>query len=270
MKYLKAIIQRLNGLKGGISEKALGLEARIHAAETKPKVEITLTKLYVGKWHKRIGYRAAFRLLDVIYRFLSAPAKILTGRKAKATAAPAVTIDIDSEFRSDTDVQMATHPATEIAIDQKEKLGVLAAIAAYRRAAAVYVSKIVFRVSAGAIAAPGAIAKSRKAMKLSGKYKMEAADGAIAESRFNRIRHKYSAGICHAPTIGAAAGRTITEETTATAIQAAAVDVEINNPLMAGRGAKMATWIDPYWDGDVLVIKQAYSATQADDGLVVT
>lgn len=215
-------------------------------------------------------YNVIAKPLFVFYRFLSANGIIRSRHTAEANIAPAVEIEADSAIKASKAAPLAAHPAKGISVDQKERVSVYAKLVAYRRAACVYIKQLFFKRTAELIAAPGAVAKYSKAVKLNRTSKAIAADSAIMESRFNTIAHSYEAAGSSAPAqIVPAVESNFRATHTAKPATAKVVGVNINNALRVNHSAKMATWIDPVVVDGVLILRQAYSATQEENVLVV-
>lgn len=263
MSIYSGKLRRLGKLGGSLTDKKPQLRVKITPLNDTPKVTLSSRGGFSAKWAMAGRFfTGATRPLDILYRFVAASVAVLTGRKSKAITAPAQEIEADSAPVAGVDAPLTARPVQEVTAHARPHAAVWARLAAYNRAAAVYIVKIFTGRLSRAVAAPGVLTEYRKRMDLERVSKAETAGSAIMESRFNSFTSKDEALANTAPAEETATHRVTPAAHTAKTTTAAAVSVPIDSPIMAAPSAKMATWIDPVVIDGILYLPQAYSATK--------
>lgn len=270
MKQFNGRIQRLNVLKGRMLKKLHGLKISILPINTHPKAEIKPLTQYRATWDKGISFGALVKRLNAIFRFLSAKARIINKHEAKVISAPAVDVEVDSAIQLNKEAPLIACPVPDMQVDQKQRVSVYAKLVAYRRAGLKYIKQLFFKRKAELQAAPGAVAKYNKAVKMKLTAKAATADSAIMESRFNKVQTGCEATGTSAPAqIVPAIENTFSAEHTATASTGTAVAVGINHLFRAVHRAPLASWFLPEQNGDELKFFQVFSGIQSGNVLEI-
>lgn len=221
--------------------------------------------------------------------------KVFVKGEYKATRANSATFKIRNRYLGfDHEATAVASKAGVAEIGSKTiKQSHVAKLIAYIKAQAVYVKKIFTPHVSKLIAAKSALISAyRETFIVKGKYNAIGADSAIVESTESRFvaGHEATGISAGAETIEAhtesikeeltavASTATATDigilkdfkvEATAAASSATVLDVNINSLTKATHSAKMAAWGDPVLENGVLILRQAYSATQTDNVLEV-
>ncbi len=267
---LKGKFQKITLVNGRLSLKRK-LSASLEQSTLSPSGQLTKTDGFSGRM-TRAGqwFAATVEKVNVLYRFLSASDQIRTSLKAMATSAPAKQVRADSSLTADTTVSMSTQPTVNASAKRSMHLFHFARLVAYNRAAAAYIKGILMACMGSLSTAIGVAAGYIKSVRIELKAAAQAAPATIAEGRFNYIATEVKAAPIVA--LGQPVGivESFADAHAATVLQAPAVLIQHQSSLaMTGR-ASMATWVDPYVENGVLILRQAYSATQENDVLVVS
>lgn len=269
MSRFTAKIKRLNALSGKIQEKARRIKARILPDSTIPKAEITPVKYHGGKWYKRISFGGIIRAVDVFYRMLCSRIATWLGVEAKAGAAQAKTVEIDSGVSASVEAPLASTEAAEIKIDHPARISRRAVLVSYYRAAVVYISKILTGRYAKLSSAPGAGTKYEEEFQLVRRSEAEAADSAIVESKHNRFTAESEAAGSAADSEPVETETEFTAESNATADAVDGKEANIQTMTGTASGAKMYAWFFAEQNGNELKLFQAFSGIQSGDVLEI-
>jgi hypothetical protein len=282
---LVAIIERLNALKGKISDKSLRLKARISQDSNKPKAVISQTTLFGGKWYRRIGFDGVIKVLLVLYRFIAYKVRLFLGLKAKADTAQAREIEADKSTAVDTEVPLNTHSAEEIIVDSNPDPHIsgppkandavemdgrrimpfsrFVGFVSYVRAGLSGLRCIPFHLKSGLDTAPAKTTSFRKGMKLGRTSNAEAADSAIMESRFNSFTAESEAHGISAPGVTTESARIMQPVLVAKAINADCPGVNINRATTAAVKAAPYAWFLSVFTDGTLELFQVMSGVQS-------
>lgn len=267
MSIFSGKFHKLPGVKGKLTDQTPELRATMEQVDNGPKATVNRVAGITGAFY-RMGrwLKAAVRPLDILYRFLAARQTVRQTHSAKETTAPAVTMEAGGKVTHQVEASLNAQPAAEVKVDSQPREGVFAQLVAYNRAAAVYIANILTGHLAGLGAAPGAVAKFRKAVRLERTSKAEAAGSAIMESRFNRSATGSTATGSTAPAQDTPAVETVfTADSTATAGQAVAVEASGHGRQDTVHGAGLSTWFLPEYADGTLSIFQVFSGVQSGD-----
>lgn len=245
-------------------------------ADVKPKTEITEAKVKKENVFSGIALFAlnavsgVVKALTALYRFIFSRSIIRQTHSAKANTAPSTVIESDSEIKVGNEANLATAPANDANADSKVKTSVYAKLVAYRRAAAVYIKSILTPHEAKLEAAPGKVARYRKAVKLKRTSEAIAADSAIMDSPFNRVETGCDAVAESAPAkVVPGMEATFTAEHTATASTAAVATVNINSLFKVSHIARLYAWFLAEQSGNELKLFQVFSGVQSGNVLEI-
>lgn len=184
MSFFSVKLLQRGKLNGKVTPKTPELRVEVRRIGDQPGATITPAPGVSGAW-SRVGKQlnGTVRLLDILYRFLSARGKILADKKARADVAPAVTMQADNAQPVTTAATVTAQPAMEVSADARPVVSVFARVTAYARAAASYIANILTGHAAGAIAAPGAVVEYSGGMALTRTSRAEAVGSVCTESR---------------------------------------------------------------------------------------
>jgi hypothetical protein len=179
-------------------------------------------------------------------------------------------MEADTAFQTATDVSLSADPATDVKVDDKIRLAVLAGLVAYVRASCKHIRDVLMCHVAGLTAAGSAVTKFTEILKVFRKSEAEAAESAIAESRFNSFTNDHDALGSSAPTVDTPAVETsFSTEDTATGSTGTVADVSVQGMQETVSSAGLATWIFPEYADGVLTIFQVFSGVQSADTVEV-
>ena len=249
----------------------MNLKGRIRKINLIEPLEVvfSLFKPYTAALQCRGFFSGIIHKLDVLYTFISAKLKIVIQLRFRPTTAPAETFEIDTAFREETDAQLLAQPAEEITIDQREKATVLMRLVSYKRAGIEFIKSLFVKKKFNLISAPGVGIKYTEALAVERKTDIDAVGSAIIESRYNEVKVGVDVSAETAPAVCGEAHWSVPVELETNVSTAESVDVGIEAENAVCCRFFMATWIDPVVVDGVLILRQAYSATQTEDNVLV-
>lgn len=270
MSIFNGKFRRVDKLTGNLTDKKPQLRVKITPLNDVPKVTLSQRGGFSATWEKtgRV-FAGAARPLSILYRFLAARVGVLTGRKAKAITAPAQEIEANSDPVAGVDAPLIARPVQEVKVHAQPHASVWAQLAAYSRAAAVYIVKIFTGLLARAVVAPGVLAKYRRRVDLERVSKAEAAASAIMESRFNRFTSENEALANTAPAEETAAHRVTAAATTAAPGSATVQGVTIQRIVNISVKAAPYMWFLPEQTVGTLSLFQVFSGVQSGNTLEI-
>lgn len=271
MSNLFGKLKKKTEIKGAIENQTPQFHGKLEKTDEGPRASMALAHGFSGVWSRVSKICCdAVHVLDVVYRFVAARMQIWTGCKAKAGTAPVVEIKVDNTVPAQADTVLTACDAQEAAVNHLEKVTVFAKLVAYNRAAVVHIKKIFMAHAAKASATWGVIAKHQTLSQLERISKATAANSSIMESRFNTVKtgHKMTASPGMSCDMAMTA-KTVNANSEAAVSTAAGAGASIDLAMPATHSAKMATWIEAVVVDGVLILRQVYSATLADEILEV-
>lgn len=261
-------IQRVESYRATITPEPLELTAEIaQVGQITGKVQ--KVPGFSGVMFLKRTYSAVIEAAQAAYRFLKARSKIIAGHKATADAAPGAEIKADRITASRVAAEVCAHDAEEMQATRKVGVSVLSRLVAYNRAAVVHLAKIITGKKAEATTAEGISASYHETAILERTYNAEAAPGKKAGCKREIQLSVVSTGSAASAVAGGASRYTCTEtqaQAGAAETQALAVDMNADTVECS---AMAVFWIYPEVVDGVLILRQAYSATQTDDVLEV-
>lgn len=217
-----------------------------------------------GMFNSTTSFGGFVKKLTARYTFLGKVRRLLPlKRKSKLLGQPAVTMEVDNPVKEIIDAPLAGQPSSTVTTDEKVYFSVKAKLIAYFRAPINYVRKLFFVRVTKLISSEGAIARSIRTMMVARMSKMTKGDAVLAKSRENSFYTSKEAVAESAPadikSLQHAIAQPIDEAKMDTG---GAVEVKANISPSVSHTANLAFWFYPEFDGDELIIRQVYSATQ--------
>jgi len=266
MSFIVGKLHRKGKLSGSMSSQPPELQATVTQVDISPRAAISRDGEYSGKWLKAGScFSGVPKPLDILYRFVSTKLRILTGHKTKAIAVPAIPVEAERGVSADLAVKPSAHETVCPVTDQKTRFSVSVKLSAYRRAALVFIRNIRMKSIARVIAADGKIAKYIKAMKLNCKSKAVAADSAIMESRFNKVKNSVDATAITANAACTESKKVVQSQRTIKAEAANAIAINGNRAFASTFTAALYAWYLPEYADGALHIFQCVSGIQSSD-----
>lgn len=262
MSIFNGKFRRRGGLDGQVNDRTQRL--RVSITPKGPRASITAQGLGVGvSW---AGAKKAFagsaRMLRVIYRFISARTVIRMANRVEVKTAPAVEISVDTQESTGESVTAKAQPVQEMKISRGVRLANLVRAVAHLRADFNHHGYIRMANRVAPKPVPGVTIKRAETLQMAHRAEAEAAPAKVVESRYNTIGMACRVEAEVAATVTPAIQQAIATGTRAEAEAADSVAGAVDSKAQTGNYVKPATWCEPYYDGDWLVLRQAYSATK--------
>lgn len=268
MSIIKGKITPATKLTGGIKKKKLGLKIHMKPHDALGGANVRPIPTIKASMNPLQSFSGTLRRLDAVFRFIAAHAVILVGRKAKANAAPTVDINAETTIRAAVDAPVKAQPALEVSVDSKPFASVVAALRAYIRRPLTFIKGIALSHIVQPIAAPGAVGRFIKAVKLGRVSKGGVATGAILESRYNEQDVAVGADPDPAPgAIVPGADCSFIAEHEAKPGKASVQTVSKAASVPVVVRAALCSWMLPEVTDDTLTIYQLFSGIQSGDSV---
>ena len=222
--------------------------------------------------NKTLSFGSFVKKLSVRYTFLGKIRKFLfMERKTKLTEQPAATMEVDNPIEAVVGASLSGEPVSDVTINEKVYFSTNARLVSYFRAPIDYVRYLFFERVTKLLSCEGKIARSIRTMQVTRTSKATKGEGVLTRSKDNTFYTSKQAIAESAPSDVQTLEHTMTGTAhEATAISGGGADVVIDAVQAVNHTAKLASWIYPELVGDVLIIRQAYSATQNGIDLEVT
>lgn len=184
MSILSGKIHKLPGVEGELTDQTPELRATIKPVETAPRATLSrlpgITGVFsrAGRWFRGVG-----RLLDILYRFLTATKIIQQMHEAKARAAPANEITANESANPKNDMLLTANEAKEINANRAVIPVVTSRLRAYIRAPMFYAKGLFVGSVAKFRAVTGATMTAVKETQAVAKAIMGAATGSVMRHR---------------------------------------------------------------------------------------
>lgn len=268
MKNFNGEIRNKSGLVAQIHDRTVRFFAKLQPTERLSAKIAKVDKPFNGRWYEMVRFGGSISRIPAIYRFLKAWSKFFSRHEAKALAAPAKLIEIDTAFVDETDVTPSAHEAKCVTIDHKARIARFVNLRMSWLALLIFIKGIGMRHDVRVNTADGIIAKYRKRLDLKRLAKVATAGSAIVKRRLSLKNRVAVKGITGEAECIKFTGK-VTTGKTATAESAESIGVSINRTFTHSYSAAPFTWFLSEYTNGTLHIFQAVSGVQSGNAVEI-
>lgn len=290
MSKYKGTLQHLNAFKGKISRYVLELKAQLTDVGPQFRGSIKRQNFFDGKLHSTFSLAGIIKKVYVAFCFFKAKKRVRVKHDANLSAVSIAEMKAPKKAKDRINAPLINAGTESTAARSSVKASTTARLVAYFKGNLAFIKKIFTPHEASLTTVKSAVASYQEEVEMKSTADIQAADTAICQSvnkiecqvkaagivadtnttAVNKIiKPKVKAAGSTAVTSNASIVKEIKAETTAAAVAARAAEISIHAVPKVSHTAKLAMWGDPVLENGVLILKQAYSATQNDDVLEV-
>lgn len=291
MSKFKGTLEQFGLLKGKIGKTLSELKAELRDVTNRPEVRIKLQESRHGKLYSTVSFAATVVKEYIFFNFISTKSIVRSNRKSTASAAKSETTEASESTYTATEAHAESVPTADLKVDEHTKSDNNVRPIAAPTAIAQRKRKLAFALSALLDACKRGPLKRVRKIDISTVLVMNAAKGIETESKRKSVT-KVTAITNDAPGICTESDRAMYSAPSVIIADAPTIDtkreaeISSKSAIVGGCGntyaieyqrekggsasyARMAIWIEPELVDGVLILRQAYSATQKGNVLEV-
>lgn len=291
MSKFKGTLEQFGLLKGKIGKTLSELKAELRDVTNQPEARLKLQESRHGKLYSTVSFAATVVKEYIFFNFISTKSFVRSNRKSTASAAKSETTEASESTYTATEAHAESVPTADLKVDEHTKSDSNMRPIAAPTAIAQRKRKLAFALSALLDACKrGALNHARK-IDISAEAVMSAAKGIDTESK-RAFDTKVTPIASDAPGICTESDRAMYSAPSVIIADVPTIDtngeagIDSKSVCFVGCGnsyaieyqrekggsasyARMAIWIEPEVVDGVLILRQAYSATQKGNVLEV-